>query len=81
VPNPVELIISQNFLLTNNDSTFHTVTLGEAGEPDAGQIFDSGLTGPSSMISKEKKFEHTFNVVGEHPYCAYYIQEWLVWSW
>lgn len=67
-PNPVELAVGQTILWTNNDSAFHTVTSGEAGEPDAGQIFDSGLAGPAAMISKGKTFEHTFDVVGEYPY-------------
>ncbi|CAN5621017.1 hypothetical protein BH23THE1_BH23THE1_17560 [soil metagenome] len=67
-PNPVEIAVGQTVLWTNNDSAFHTVTSGEAGGPDAGQIFDSGLAGPSAMISKGITFEHTFNVAGEYPY-------------
>lgn len=67
-PNPVEVTVGQTILWTNDDSAFHTVTSGEAGESDSGQIFDSGLTGPSAMISKGKTFEHTFDAVGEYPY-------------
>jgi plastocyanin len=67
-PNTVELAVGQTVLWINNDSAFHTVTSGEAGGPDAGEIFDSGLAGPLAMIIKDITFEHTFNVTGEYPY-------------
>jgi plastocyanin len=60
--------IGQTILWTNDDSAFHTVTSEEVGDLDAGQIFDSGLAGPTAMISKGKAFEHTFEVAGEYSY-------------
>ncbi|MDN5846542.1 MAG: plastocyanin/azurin family copper-binding protein [Candidatus Nitrosocosmicus sp.] len=67
-PNPIEITVGQSILWTNDDPAFHTVTSGEAGESDSGQIFDSGLTGPNAMISKGKTFEHKFDMAGEYPY-------------
>ena len=60
--------IGQTILWTNDDSAFHTVTSEEVGDLDAGQIFDSGLAGPTAMISKGKAFEHTFEMAGEYSY-------------
>ncbi|MDN5847829.1 MAG: plastocyanin/azurin family copper-binding protein [Candidatus Nitrosocosmicus sp.] len=67
-PNPVEITIGQTVLWTNDDSAFHTVTSGQPRESDSGQLFDSGLTGSSAMMSKGITFKHTFNVVGEYLY-------------
>ena len=48
---------------------FHTVTSGNPGDPDAGNLFDSG------EISKGDLFSYTFNQVGEFPYfCKIYPQ-------
>ena len=41
---------------------FHTVTSGSPGDPDAGNLFDSG------EITKGDLFSYTFNQVGEFPY-------------
>ena len=67
-PNPIEISIGQTILWTNDDTVFHTVTSGESGEPDSGQIFDSGFTGANAMTSKGKTFEHKFDTAGEYPY-------------
>ena len=67
-PNPVEVTVGQTVLWTNDDTAFHTVTSGTIGAADAGQIFDSGLAGPTALISKGKTFEHTFDTAGEFPY-------------
>jgi len=67
-PNPVEVTVGQTILWTNDDSAFHTVTSGTLGAADAGQLFDSGLAGPTALTSKGKTFEHKFDTAGEFPY-------------
>lgn len=67
-PNPVEVTIGQTVVWTNDDTAFHTVTSGLIGAADAGKKFDSGLAGPTALISKGKTFEHTFDTAGEYPY-------------
>ncbi|MDR4491611.1 MAG: plastocyanin/azurin family copper-binding protein [Candidatus Nitrosocosmicus sp.] len=67
-PNPVEISVGQTVVWTNDDSAFHTVTSGTVGSPDAGKLFDSGLSGPTALTTKGKTFEHTFDVAGEFPY-------------
>src|SRR5690606_31969218 len=67
-PNPVEITIGQTVVWTNDDTAFHTVTSGTVEAVDAGQVFDSGLAGPSALTSKGKTFEHTFDAAGEYPY-------------
>ncbi|MDR4490451.1 MAG: plastocyanin/azurin family copper-binding protein [Candidatus Nitrosocosmicus sp.] len=70
-PNPVQVKVGQTVVWTNDDSAFHTVTSGLPGQPDAGKLFDSGLTGPTAMTGKGKTFEHTFDTAGEFDYhCA-----------
>lgn len=67
-PNPIEITVGETIVWTNDDRAFHTVTSGEAGDEDAGQIFDSGFTGTTAMTTKGKTFEHTFDIAGEYPY-------------
>ncbi|MDQ2684375.1 MAG: plastocyanin/azurin family copper-binding protein, partial [Thermoproteota archaeon] len=67
-PNPVEVAVGQTVVWTNDDNVFHTVTSGTVGADDAGQQFDSGLTGPTALTSQGKTFEHTFDTAGEFPY-------------
>ncbi|WP_148686213.1 cupredoxin domain-containing protein [Candidatus Nitrosocosmicus hydrocola] len=67
-PNPIEIMVNQSVLWTNDDFTFHTVTSGSAGAADAGKAFDSGLAGPTMLSSQGKTFEHTFEIPGEYPY-------------
>jgi plastocyanin len=67
-PNPIEIGVGETIVWTNDDRAFHTVTSGEAGAEDAGQVFDSGFTGASAMTTKGKTFEHTFDIAGEYPY-------------
>jgi len=70
-PNPVQVKVGQTVVWTNDDSAFHTVTSGLPGQPDAGKLFDSGLTGPTAMTGKGKTFEHAFDTAGEFDYhCA-----------
>lgn len=67
-PNPIEVKVGQTVVWTNDDSAFHTVTSGPFGAPDAGQLFDSGLSGPTALTTKGKTFEHTFDTAGEIDY-------------
>jgi plastocyanin len=67
-PNPVEVAVGQTVVWTNDDNVFHTVTSGTVGADDAGQQFDSGLTGPTALTSQGKTFEHTFDTAGDFPY-------------
>lgn len=67
-PNPVEVKVGQTVQWTNDDTAFHTVTSGTLGAADAGQLFDSGLTGPTALTTKGKTFEHTFDAAGEIDY-------------
>ncbi|CAN5640240.1 hypothetical protein BH23THE1_BH23THE1_03760 [soil metagenome] len=67
-PNPIEVTVGQTVVWTNDDTVFHTVTSGSVGAPDAGEVFDSGLAGPTALTSEGKTFEHTFDTAGEYPY-------------
>ena len=67
-PNPVQIKVGQTVLWINDDFSFHTVTSGNVGDPDAGQIFDSGLAGPTTLSSTGKTYEYTFELAGEYPY-------------
>jgi plastocyanin len=67
-PNPIEVKVGQTVVWTNDDTAFHTVTSGPFGAPDAGQLFDSGLSGPTALTTKGKTFEHTFDTAGEIDY-------------
>jgi glucose/arabinose dehydrogenase/plastocyanin len=60
-PNPVEVNVGDTVTWTNDDSTPHTVTSGENGQPDG--RFDSSIMAP------QQTFEHTFTEgAGEYPY-------------
>jgi plastocyanin len=37
---------------TNDDTQIHTVTSGLAGNPNSGQIFDSGILSPVATFSQ-----------------------------
>ena len=67
-PDPIQINTGQTVLWTNDDSTFHTVTSGQPGQSNVGKLFDSGLTGPTSMSGNGKIFELTFVIAGEYPY-------------
>jgi len=64
-PNPIKIKIGNTITWINNDNTIHTVTSGKPNSPNAGQIFDSGLT---SLISPSKSFSHKFTKAGEFSY-------------
>jgi plastocyanin len=67
-PNPIEVTVGQTVVWTNDDTAFHTVTSGPFGAADAGELFDSGLAGPTALTSKGTTFEHTFDTAGEYDY-------------
>ena len=64
-PNNMMVKVGNTIVWTNDDSTIHTVTSGSPNTPDAGQVFDSGLT---SLISPSKTFSHKFTSPGEFSY-------------
>ena len=64
-PNHVKIKIGSTVVWTNDDSTIHTVTSGAPNTPNAGQVFDSGLT---SLISPSKTYSHKFTSAGEFSY-------------
>jgi plastocyanin len=60
-PNPVQVSVGDTVTWTNDDSTIHTVTSGQNGQPDG--KFDSSIMAP------QQTFEHTFTEgAGEYPY-------------
>lgn len=67
-PNPIEITRGQTVLWINEDSGFHTVTSGVVNDPNSGILFDSGLTGPTTLSSKGKTFSYQFEVPGEFQY-------------
>ena len=67
-PNPLQIKAGQTVQWINDDFSFHTVTSGNVGDPDAGRIFDSGLAGPTTLSSTGKTYEYTFEMAGEYPY-------------
>jgi nitrite reductase (NO-forming) len=64
-PNPVKIKVGSTVVWTNNDNNIHTVTSGAPNSPNAGQVFDSGLT---SLISPSKTYSHKFTSAGEFSY-------------
>ena len=64
-PNPIEIKVGDTITWINKDSNIHTVSSGKPNSPDAGRLFDSGLT---SLIMPSKSYSHTFNEPGEYSY-------------
>jgi len=64
-PNPLKIKIGSTVTWLNKDNTIHTVSSGKPNSPDAGQLFDSGLT---SLITPSKSFSHKFTEAGEFSY-------------
>jgi nitrite reductase (NO-forming) len=64
-PSHVKIKVGSTVVWTNNDNNIHTVTSGGANTPNAGQVFDSGLT---SLISPSKTYSHKFISAGEFSY-------------
>jgi plastocyanin len=64
-PNHTKVKVGSSIIWTNDDSIIHTVTSGTPNTPDAGQVFDSGLT---SLVSPSKTYSHKFISAGEFSY-------------
>ncbi len=64
-PNPLKIKMGDKITWINNDNNIHTVSSGKPNSPDAGRLFDSGLT---SLITPSKSYSHTFNEPGEYSY-------------
>ncbi|MER5174629.1 MAG: multicopper oxidase domain-containing protein [Candidatus Nitrosocosmicus sp.] len=64
-PNPLKIKVGSTITWINKDNTIHTVSSGKPNSPDAGQLFDSGLT---SLIMPSKSFSHKFTNPGEFSY-------------
>jgi nitrite reductase (NO-forming) len=64
-PNPLKIKVGDTITWINNDNNIHTVSSGKPNSPDAGRLFDSGLT---SLITPSKSYSHTFNQPGEYSY-------------
>ena len=64
-PNPLKIKIGSTVTWLNKDNTIHTVSSGKPNSPEAGQLFDSGLT---SLITPSKSFSHKFTEAGEFSY-------------
>jgi len=71
-PNPVKIGVGAIVTWVNDDDSspaFHTVTSGAGSEdPKLGKEFDSGLTGPTALVSMGNTFSHKFNTTGEYAY-------------
>lgn len=68
-PNPVNIKVGDTVTWTNNDDIFHTVTSGQGSDDtNLGKEFDSGLSGPTALISQGRTFSHTFVGEGEFQY-------------
>jgi len=68
---PFEAAVAEGGTITwtNEDTAAHTVTSGSANEGPSGE-FDS------SLLFAGTTFSHTFDMVGEFPYFAWFIPGW-----
>ncbi len=64
-PDHIKVKVGGTVIWTNDDSNIHTATSGVPNTPNAGQVFDSGLT---SLISPSKTYSHKFTSAGEFSY-------------
>ena len=68
-PNPANVKVGDNVTWTNDDTMFHTVTSGTGtSDTNKGKEFDSGLSGPTTLTTTGKTFDHKFATAGEFPY-------------
>jgi plastocyanin len=67
-PNPINAAVGDTVTWINRDSTPHTVTSGQNGQPD-GRFDSSPNFNP--LMAPAATFSHTFTEAGEYPYyCA-----------
>jgi nitrite reductase (NO-forming) len=64
-PDHIKVKVGSTVIWTNNDNNIHTITSGVPNSPNAGQVFDSGLT---SLIAPSKTYSHKFTSAGEFSY-------------
>ncbi|GEM_PF-1377001 len=67
---PQEIVVSvgTTVVWTNKDTAGHTIVSGNASDPNAGTLFDTGPRWPAGA-----KYEHIFDTVGEFQYfCTIY---------
>jgi nitrite reductase (NO-forming) len=72
-PDHVKIKVGSTVIWTNNDNNIHTVTSGIPNTPNAGQVFDSGLT---SLISPSKTYCHKFTNTERFLTFVDYILRW-----
>ncbi len=64
-PNPLRIKVGTTVTWINNDNNIHTITSGKPNTPNAGELFDSGLT---ALIMPSKTFSYKFTNTGEFFY-------------
>jgi plastocyanin len=62
LPDHIKVKVGGTIIWTNDDSNIHTITSGIPNTPNAGQVFDSGLT---SLIAPSKTYSHKFTTAGD----------------
>ena len=68
-PNPANVKVGDNVTWTNDYTMFHTMTSGTGtSDTNKGKEFDSGLSGPTTLTTTGKTFDHKFATAGEFPY-------------
>lgn len=67
-PNPVNIKAGDNVTWINDDTISHTVTYRPFYGGETGKLFDSGLSGPTALTTKDKTFSHKFTEKGQYPY-------------
>ncbi len=66
-PNPIEISAGQTITWVNGDAISHTVTSGEADDPEEGELFDS------DAIIPDQNYSLTFDDPGNYGYyCVYH---------
>jgi plastocyanin len=74
VPEEVSVEVGTTVVWINSDTDSHTVTSGDAVNPDTWSlVFDSGFP----LMKPNEKFEFTFNEKGEYPYFCQ-VHPWMV---
>jgi nitrite reductase (NO-forming) len=64
-PSTLKIKVGSTVTWINNDNNIHTITSGKPNTPNAGEMFDSGLT---ALIMPAKTFSHKFTDTGKFSY-------------